>query len=140
MVSGIFQPLCSAGLSDDGNQVAVDQPDELGWDLHAMQSAPIPLQTAQPVDVLGQDAAGRVHVFGRQQIAGGLSGAPMKTPLADSVCEIARVPECPRPIIVTVGLQTYDSITGRHAIDRKGQPRDRPPLTRSRRCRFPRTG
>ena len=26
--------------------------------------------------------------------------SPMKTPLAESVCDIARVPECPRPMIV----------------------------------------
>ena len=36
-----------------------------------------------------------------------LSGSPMKTLLAISVCDIARVPPCPRPMIVIRDIGTY---------------------------------
>jgi hypothetical protein len=35
-----------------------------------------------------------------------LRGWPIKTPLADKVWDIARVPECPRPIMVIIVIES----------------------------------
>ena len=36
----------------------------------------------------------------------------MNTPLALSVCDIARVPECPRPMTVTIMLEFFRATLG----------------------------
>ena len=48
------------------SKVPFDQFDKFSGDRHVVQSAPIPFQAAQPLNVLREQPAGGIHILGRQ--------------------------------------------------------------------------